>query len=98
MSKGIKGKKVDKYFPTEESILNFLGFKYVKPEDRVDGRQLQPFTESSKEEEFSEEELLEALEKLEIEDQSKKSVVIEKDDTNSDDEYTEEALLKALES
>lgn len=97
MSKGIKGKKVDKYFPTEESILNFLGFKYVKPEDRVDGRQLQPFTESSKEEEFSEEELLEALEKLEIEDQSKKSV-IEKDDTNSDDEYTEEALLKALES
>lgn len=98
MHKGIKGKKVDKYFPTEESILNFLGFKYVKPEDRVDGRQLQPFTESSKEEEFSEEELLEALEKLEIEDQYKKSVVIEKDDTDSDDEYTEEALLKALES
>jgi DNA polymerase beta len=99
MSKGIKGKKVDKYFPTEESILNFLGFKYVKPEDRVDGQQLQPFTESSKEEEFSEEELLEALEKLEIEDQSKKSV-IEKDDTDSDsdDEYIEEALLKALES
>ncbi len=97
MNKGIKGKKVDQSFPTEASILNFLGFKYVEPEDRVDGRQLQTFTESSKEEEFSEEELLEALEKLEIEDQSKKSV-IEKDDTNSDDEYTEEALLKALES
>ncbi len=99
MSKGIKGKKVDESFPTEASILNFLGFEYVKPENRVDGQQLKPFIQSSKEEEFSEEELLEALEKLEIKDQSKKSV-IEKDDTDSDsdDEYTEEALLKALES
>ena len=44
MTKGVKGKKVDKYFPTEESILNFLGFEYVKPENRVDGRQLKPFT------------------------------------------------------
>ena len=66
MSKGIKGKKVDKYFPTEESILNFLGFKYVKPEDRVDGRQLQPFTESSKEEEFSEEIMAQRIHRAEI--------------------------------
>ena len=37
---GIKGKRVDKDFPTEKSILNFLGLEYVKPEDRIDGRSL----------------------------------------------------------
>jgi DNA polymerase (family 10) len=37
---GVKGKKVDKDFPTEKSILNFLGLEYVKPEDRIDGRSL----------------------------------------------------------
>ena len=103
MHKGIKGKKVDQYFPTEASILNFLGFEYVKPEDRVDGRQLKPFTKDIPDE-FSEEELLEALEKLETEDQPKESVVLvesKEDDDEDDDEdedISDEALLKALES
>ena len=65
MHKGIKGKKVDKYFPTEESILNFLGFKYVKPEDRVDGRQLKPFKDSTPQEE-SDEELLIKINKIPV--------------------------------
>jgi NAD-dependent DNA ligase/predicted flap endonuclease-1-like 5' DNA nuclease len=46
MNKGIKGNKIDKYFPTEESILNFLGFVYVKPEDRIDSRALTSFKQS----------------------------------------------------
>ena len=37
---GIKGKKVDKEFPTEKSILNFLGLEYVEPQNRIDGRSL----------------------------------------------------------
>ena len=37
-TKGVKGKKVDEGFPTEESIMNFLGIKYKKPEERIDGR------------------------------------------------------------
>ena len=37
-TKGVKGKKVDEEFPTEESIMNFLGIKYKKPEERIDGR------------------------------------------------------------
>jgi len=36
MVKGVKGTKVDKYFPNEKSILNFLGLEYVEPEKRVD--------------------------------------------------------------
>ena len=36
--KGTKGKQVDHDFPTEKSILNFLGLQYQKPEDRIDGR------------------------------------------------------------
>ena len=36
MTKGIKGNKVDKHFPDEKSILNFLGLEYVEPEKRVD--------------------------------------------------------------
>ncbi len=104
MNKGVKGKKVDKYFPTEASILNFLGFEYVKPENRVDGRQLKPIKEPTPKEE-SDEELLKALEKLETEvkepllfgDQSKESVVpIESED--DDEDISDEALLKALES
>jgi NAD-dependent DNA ligase/predicted flap endonuclease-1-like 5' DNA nuclease len=104
MNKGVKGKKVDKYFPTEASILNFLGFEYVKPENRVDGRQLKPFKEPTPKEE-SDEELLKALENLETEvkepllfgDQSKESVVpVESED--DDEDISDEALLKALES
>ena len=36
--KGVKGQIVDHVFPTEKSILNFLGLKYQKPQDRIDGR------------------------------------------------------------
>jgi DNA polymerase/3'-5' exonuclease PolX len=39
-TKGVKGKKVDKEFPTEESIMNFLDIKYKKPEERIDGRSI----------------------------------------------------------
>jgi DNA ligase (NAD+) len=38
--KGKKGGKIEQDFPTEESILNFLGIKYVKPEERIDGRSI----------------------------------------------------------
>lgn len=36
ITKGIKGNKVDKHFPDEKSILNFLGLEYVEPEKRID--------------------------------------------------------------
>lgn len=64
---GVKGKLVDKDFPTEESILNFLGLKYVKPENRIDARSIQILekdsnSKSKSDEEIDEDDLLKALE------------------------------------
>jgi NAD-dependent DNA ligase len=47
MVKGVKGKTVEHEFPTEESILNFLGLKYKNPEDRIDGRSVVLLTGST---------------------------------------------------
>ena len=38
MVSGKKGAKVDKAFPTEKSIFDFLGMEYKKPEERKDAR------------------------------------------------------------
>jgi len=41
MKNGIKGKKVEEKFTDEKSIFDFLGMKYKKPEERIDGRSIQ---------------------------------------------------------
>lgn len=96
-AKGVKGKKVDHDFPTEQSIMNFLGLKYIKPEDRIDGRSVVILKESTDKEKSSvevspiDEEMLEAaLEALE------KDKSPEKDTIPTDEEMLEEAL-EALE-
>jgi hypothetical protein len=43
---GLKGEPIDKEFLTEESILNFLGIAYVKPENRIGANSLIKLTES----------------------------------------------------
>jgi len=88
-SKGVKGNLVDKQFPTEESILNFLGLAYVKPENRIDGRSLifidkgstsKDLLEEEMEKEISETDLLQALK------------------NTDEEEISETDLLEALES
>ena len=37
MVNGKKGKKLDRYFPTEKSVFDFLGMVYRKPTERKDG-------------------------------------------------------------
>ena len=39
-----KGERLDKFFPTEESIFEFLKIIYKKPNERIDGRAVVPFT------------------------------------------------------
>uniref|UniRef100_A0A6C0AXS7 DNA polymerase beta n=1 Tax=viral metagenome TaxID=1070528 RepID=A0A6C0AXS7_9ZZZZ len=41
MKGGVKGSKVDKEFPDEKSIFDFLGMKYKKPEERIDGQSIE---------------------------------------------------------
>ena len=36
LNNGIKGKKVEKYFPDEKSIFEFLNMKYKNPNERID--------------------------------------------------------------
>ena len=43
---GLKGEPVDELFLTEESILNFLGIAYIKPENRIGANSLIKLTES----------------------------------------------------
>jgi len=43
---GLKGEPIDTEFLTEESILNFLGIAYVKPENRIGANSLIKLTES----------------------------------------------------
>ena len=40
MSTGVKGDPLDLEFPTEESIFEFLGLKYIEPRNRRDGRDI----------------------------------------------------------
>ena len=41
MKNGVKGAKVEKEFPDEKSIFDFLGMKYKEPEERIDGRSIE---------------------------------------------------------
>ena len=52
-TKGVKGQKVEHEFPSEKSILNFLGIKYQNPEDRIDGRSVILLDSKDKPEEIS---------------------------------------------
>lgn len=42
MVDGIKKEKIEQHFPDERSIFTFLGMKYKKPEERIDGRSVEP--------------------------------------------------------
>ena len=48
MKHGIKGKKLNMVFETEQDIFDFLNMQYKKPEERIDGRSvvLNPIIES----------------------------------------------------
>ena len=93
-AKGVKGKKVDHDFPTEQSIMNFLGLKYIKPEDRIDGRSVILLKGSTDDEKPPAKELSPSDEDLEaaLEALEKKP----KAATPTDDEMLE-AALEALE-
>jgi NAD-dependent DNA ligase/predicted nucleotidyltransferase len=41
MKSGVKGAKVEQSFDNEKDIFDFLGMKYKKPEERIDGRAVQ---------------------------------------------------------
>jgi len=41
MTQGTKGEKIKENFPDERSIFTFLGMKYKKPEERIDGRSVE---------------------------------------------------------
>lgn len=41
MTHGSKGEKIKENFPDERSIFTFLGMKYKKPEERIDGRSVE---------------------------------------------------------
>ena len=111
--KGVKGKKVEQKFPTEESILNFLGLKYVEPKNRIDSRSIVLLKGSTEENKSSEkqspsdkdlEAALKALEKEEPKattwgDQSAESILpIESDDEEALEEALEVALEEALQT
>ena len=71
INKGVKGPLVDEYFPTEESILNFLGIEYVNPENRVNVKSVKiikkienDVSTSKDEEDISEEALMAALDAI----------------------------------
>ena len=106
ITKGVKGNRVDAQFPTEESILNFLGLAYVKPEDRIDGRSLvfiekgstskdvsEEVPPASPEIDITEDQLVKALEEKEITDSELLEAL-----EDSDQEISEADLLEALES
>jgi NAD-dependent DNA ligase/DNA polymerase/3'-5' exonuclease PolX len=46
MKNGVKGAKIDKEFPDEKSIFDFLGMKYKDPEERIDGRSVERISEA----------------------------------------------------
>jgi NAD-dependent DNA ligase len=94
MTKGVKGVKVDQDFPTEQSILNFLGVEYIEPKYRtnhksmklmqsetpdkkekidIDEKHIQDIEQEEEDIDFTEEELMKALEDVESEDEKTKS-------------------------
>ena len=105
INKGVKGPLVDEYFPTEESILNFLGIEYVNPENRVNVKSVKiikkienDVSTSKDEEDISEEALMAALDAISVDkepvlwgDQSKECMIPKEEDISEKD------LLAALE-
>ncbi len=106
-TKGVKGKNVDHDFPTEQSIMKFLGLKYQKPEDRIDGRSVillkdtvdEPEKETEKkstpldDDDDTDEEIDEAELTKALE-----KIELDKDDTDTDDDMDEAELMDALET
>ena len=41
MKNGVKGPQIDKYFPDEKSIFDFLGMVYKQPEERINGQSVE---------------------------------------------------------
>ena len=88
----VKGPHVDQAFPTEESILNFLGLAYVEPENRIDGRSLVPIKQESPPTTSEEDEEAALLAALEKEDAPALPTIDQSKEISDDD------LLAALEA
>lgn len=98
ISNKVKGKLVDEQFPTEESILNFLGLAYVKPENRIDGRSLIFIDKGSTSKDVSDtKDLVKEVLPVSLEKEISESDLLKALEA-TDEEISETDLLKALES
>ena len=98
-TKGVKGKKIDHEFPTEQSIMKFLGVKYKKPEERMDGRSVVLMTgdvsEPEPEPEPEPEKSPTSLDEEEMEEAEAALAALEIKETSSNKSLDEEEMEEA---